>query len=145
MANLRQARSRALRPDDLFNAGPVDSMPGPDGGGSGEAILEPGSNPLKHIEMNPGQTPVRSNVPRGAREPTLSAGPVDSIGFAGGGTTTLSPPSVTQRQPMSLTSPDPESLATPRTGQRLFGKRGGQFGGGLGLASEETAQGAQDP
>ena len=149
MANLRQARSRVLRPDDLFGAGeveagPVGMMPGPElDGGIGDGLPDPSGNPMKPIELNPGQTPVRSNVPRGAREPTLKAGPVDSVGFAGGGATTASPPSVTQRQPMSLSSPDPGSMVRPSG--RLFGKRGGQFGGGLGLSAEEGFQGSQDP
>ena len=48
----------------------------------------------------------------------------------------------------SLSSPSPESMVFPSAGggQKLFGRRGGQFGGGLSLTGQDsTTGGTEDP
>lgn len=83
--------------------------------------------------------PRRINVPSMPREPMI--GGSGNQTFAGGGSTTQSPPSITQIAP-PLASPSPESLVFPsESGLGGFGE--GQFGGGLSLGASDG--GKDDP
>jgi len=141
MANLRSARGGGLQRDpegspenDMGVAPPDMNYPG------GTDPTAPGSNRLSPIEMNPSQgggpTPPQGAVPR------VNAGPVGSAPL-------VSPPSPTAgATPFPIMpSPPPQSMVFPRSGggNKLFGARGGQFGGGLTLGAETAQQGEQDP
>lgn len=150
MATLRSARRQPYDPDPYsvdapspeVEAGPVDKLPG-EGLPTfpGIPTADPGGNPSKPGELNPGRTPafkVGGGIRQSRQAPQVNAGPVDSQAFAGGGETTLRPPQV------GLRPPSPGRLVTPRAGG-LFSRRGGQYAGGLGLGAAETQQGVEDP
>lgn len=153
MINLR--RPNGFTQDDLMfqdpGGGQTQGAPPPGGGGMGNIPSPPlgggdpggAGNKLKPIELNPGKGP-SGNTPHQPQEPQVGDMNEPHQSFMGGGSNTLSPPSVTQKQPfMSLNSPSPESLVGGKGS--LFGSGGGQFGGGLGLGSGQAQGGAQNP
>ena len=138
MAMLRSARGPLSRDDERVDdiTDPIDDTLG---------MLPPDVGSAKSGGEGNRQTPTERNPSGG---PVLGAGPEDGQVFAGGGSNTVSPPSVTQNQPplTSLPRPAPESMVFARRGGgKLFGKRGGQFGGGLSLGGDAAQQGEQDP
>ncbi len=141
MARLRAGRgSGPLNPDQDY--GPDgEAAPPPTNYPGGNTPSDPGGNATKPIELNPGAG-APTHAPTPGSEPPVNTQPV-------GNSPLVSPPSPTNgNNPMPiLPSPPPQAMVFPRSpgGGKLFGARGGQFGGGLTLGAENAVQGEQDP
>ena len=137
MAVLRSARGGSLQRDMTDDGGGDEIGINPPEAPISGGPQDPSGNKFKPIELNPGQS---SPTPTQGTAPQVNAGPVGSAPL-------VSPPSPTSGAAPVLTAPNPRSMVFPRSGggSKLFGARGGQFGGGLTLGADQGLQGQEQP